>query len=128
MDSDYPKHFLLGPLLAITIHYLVLQKLEVDHLALHIIVVSCVAYGALAYCISLASATLMASSFWVPLWLIIGAYRAFFHPLRRYPGPFNARLSKWWTVKQNWDTNLHFHRTQQQMQTDYGNYVRTGVL
>jgi hypothetical protein len=128
MDFDSSKQILLGPLSAIAFHYLILQKVEVDHLALPIIIASCVTYGALAYGISLASATLVAASFWIPLWLTIGAYRAFFHPLRKYPGPFSARLSKWWTVKQNWNTNLHFHRVQQQMQKEYGDYVRTGVL
>jgi hypothetical protein len=118
---------LLGPLCAVVLHELVLRRVEVDHLAIPIIISSCAAYIALAYYTSLGYATLVASSFWVPLWLYIAVYRTFFHPLRNYPGPFAARLSKWWTVKQNWDTDLHFHRTQQELQRRYGDYVRTGM-
>jgi hypothetical protein len=128
MDSNSATLLLLGLLSSITLHYLVLRRVEVDHLAIPIIVTSCAAYGALAHYVGLGFAVVVAASFWTPLWLIIVAYRLFFHPLRDYPGPFNARLSKWWTVKQNWDTNLHFHRVQQRMQKEYGDYVRTGKL
>jgi hypothetical protein len=127
MDFNTATLSLLGPLSAITLHYLVLRRVEVEHLAIPIIVTSCVAFGTLAYYISFGFASLAAASFWTPLWLIIVVYRVLFHPLREYPGPFNARLSKWWTVKQNWDTGLHFHRVQQRMQKEYGDYVRTGM-
>jgi hypothetical protein len=126
MDLSDPKILLLGPLLAITLHELLLRRVEVDHLALPIIATACLAFVTLAFKAGFVTASLVASSFWVPLWLYIGTYRFFFHPLRIYPGPFGARLSKWWTVKQNWDTNLHFHRAQQRLQKEYGDYVRTG--
>jgi len=127
MDLDSPELLLVGPLCAVTLHELVLRRIEVDHLAIPIIVTACGAYATLAYYSNLGTASLLISSFWVPLWLYISTYRAFFHPLRRFPGPFGARLSKWWTVKQNWGTNLHFHRAQQRLQKQYGDYVRTGM-
>jgi hypothetical protein len=128
MDFNTSKLLILGFVSAIGLHHLVLRKVEVDHWAIPIIVTSCVVYGTLVYYINLGSATLVAASFWIPLWVLIGAYRAFFHPLRHYSGPPRAKLSKWWTVKQNWDTNLHFHRAQQRMQKEYGDYVRTGIF
>jgi hypothetical protein len=127
MESISTALLLLGPILAASLHELVLRRVEVDHMVLPSIVVSCVGYGTLAYYIHLGPATLLATSFWISLWVWIGAYRAFFHPLRHYPGPFAAKVSKWWTVKQNWDTDFHFHRTQQQLQKEYGDYVRTGM-
>lgn len=127
MDPESPAFLLLGPLTVLTLHSLVLRKVEVDHLTISIVATSCIAYGLLTYLIQLGPATKLLASFWGSLWLWIGAYRAFFHPLRDYPGPFAAKLCKWWTVKQNWDTDLHFHRTQQQLQKDYGDYVRTGM-
>jgi hypothetical protein len=128
MDSIQSSVLLLGPLSAIALHEVVLRRHEVDHLALPIIVTSCVAYWTLVYYVGAAYATALAASFWAPLWLYIAAYRAYFHPLREYPGPFAARLSKWWTIKQTYDTNLHFHRVQQQLQRKYGDYVRTGKM
>ncbi|KAF2833080.1 cytochrome P450 [Ophiobolus disseminans] len=126
MDFSNPKLLFFSPLLAIVLHELVLRRVEVDHLAIPIIVTTWFAYAILAFQADLVTASLVAASFWVPLWLYIGAYRTIFHPLRNYPGPFFARISKWWVVKQNWDTNLHFHRAQQRLQKEYGDYVRTG--
>jgi hypothetical protein len=128
MDPDSPTFLLLGPLTALTLHALVLRKFEVDHLTISIVATSCITYGLLAFLIQLGPATKLLASFWVTLWLWIGAYRAFFHPLRDYPGPFAAKLSKWWTIKQNWSSDMHFHRIQQQLQRDYGDYVRTGMF
>jgi hypothetical protein len=127
MDLDSSAFLLLGPVFVIALHSLVLRRVEVDHLTITIIVTSCVAYGILIYLTRLGPATRLFASFWTSLWLWISAYRVFFHPLRKYPGPLGARLSKWWTVKQSWDTNLHYHRVQQQLQKDYGDYVRTGM-
>ncbi|KAF2034994.1 cytochrome P450 [Setomelanomma holmii] len=118
--------YLLGPLAAVTLHELILRRAEVDHLALSIIVTSIVAYFTIFLYAGFLPATTLSASFWLPLWSYIGIYRAYLHPLRKYPGPFGARLSKWWTVKQNWDTDLHFHRRLQDLQTEYGDYVRTG--
>jgi hypothetical protein len=128
MDPGSSAFLLLGPLTVLTVHTLLLRKVDIDHLAVPIIATSCVVYGLLVYIIQLGPATKLFASFWVSLWLWIGAYRAFFHPLRDYPGPFAAKLSKWWVVKQNWDTDSHFHRTQQQLQKEYGDYVRTGMF
>jgi hypothetical protein len=127
MVLSSPTLLLVGPVLALSLHGLVLRRHEIDHLALPIIVTSCIVYGTLVYFNHFVPATLVATSFWGSLWLCIGTYRAFFHPLREYPGPFAARLSKWWTTKQALDSNLHLHRVQQQLQKEYGDYVRTGM-
>jgi hypothetical protein len=127
MPLTSPMLLLMGLVLALSLHALVLRRHEIDHLALPIIVTSSIAYGTLVYFNHFGPATLVATSFWSSLWLWIGAYRAFLHPLRDYPGPFAAGLSKWWTTKQAWGSNLHLHRIQQQLQKEYGDYVRTGT-
>lgn len=118
----------LAPLAAVILHEFVLRRVEVDHLAVPIIGSALATYWILVYYSDLVTATLVTSSFWVPLWLYIGAYRAFFHPLRTYPGPWAAKLSRWWAIKQTWDSDLHYHRVLQRLQTQYGDYVRTGPL
>lgn len=126
MESVSTASFALAPLCAIALHELVLRRVEVDHLTLPLVVVSSCTYWVLVYYTNFVTATLVASSFWIPLWLYIGAYRAFFHPLKGYPGPLGAKLSRWWTVKQTWDSKLHYHRVLQRLQNEYGDYVRTG--
>lgn len=126
MDSIPTLVFVLAPLSAIILHEYVLRRVEVDHLALPIIGSALAAYWILVYYTGFISGTLVTSLFWVPLWLYIGAYRAFFHPLKDFPGPFGAKLSRWWTVKQTWDSDLHYHRVLQRLQVEHGDYVRTG--
>lgn len=128
MESVFTIVFVFAPLSAVILHESVLRKVEVDHLALPIIGLAVTTYWILVYYTGFIAATVVTSSFWVPLWLYIGAYRAFFHPLKDYPGPWGAKLSRWWTIKQTWDSDLHYHRVLQRLQTQYGDYVRTGRL
>jgi hypothetical protein len=108
------------------LHLSVLNRFEFDHLPFAIIALSSTVYAALIYFLHLDAATVLTLSFWGALCLWVAVYRICFHPLRNYPGPFFARLWKWWSVKQVWDTGLRFHRTQQRLQKRYGDYVRTG--
>lgn len=118
---------MLAPLSAVTLHEFVLRRVEVDHLTLPLCITSSAIYWTLVYYTGFYTATFVSISFWVPLWLYIVAYRVIFHPLKDYPGPFGAKLSRWWTIKQTWDSHLHYHRVQQQLQKKYGDYVRTGM-
>ncbi|KAF1943290.1 cytochrome P450 [Clathrospora elynae] len=126
MESVSTAVFVFAPLSAVILHELILRRIEVDHLALPILGLAITAYWGLLYYSSFIAALLVTSSFWVPLWLYIGAYRVFFHPLKDYPGPFGAKLSRWWTLKQTWDSSLHYHRVLQRLQSEHGDYVRTG--
>lgn len=126
MESVHTAVFVLAPLSAVVLHELVLRRVEIDHLTIPLIVLSSTIYWILLYYIPFIAATVVAASFWLPLWVYIGAYRLFYHPLRHYPGPTGAKLSRWWTLKQTWDSNLHYHRVLQALQIDYGDYVRTG--
>ncbi|KAF5690764.1 cytochrome P450 monooxygenase [Fusarium globosum] len=54
----------------------------------------------------------------------IGLYRAFFHPLRNYPGPFLPRLTKWaWFMRYR---TGRYHRWVYSMGQKYGDVVRLG--
>ena len=55
----------------------------------------------------------------------ITIYRAFFHPLRHFPGPFGARISKLWHVWQVRDSKNY--RVLDNLHTQYGDFVRTGT-
>jgi hypothetical protein len=127
MESVPTVVFVFAPLSAVILHEFILRRVEVDHLTLPILGLSVTTYSALVYYTGFITAILVTSSFWIPLWLYIGGYRAFFHPLRNYPGPPGAKLSRWWAIKQTWDSNLRYHLVLQRLQSQYGDYVRTGL-
>lgn len=62
------------------------------------------------------------------LWTSILVYRAFFHPLKNFPGPFGARLSKLWSLNKVLETNIRWYRTLDELHQKYGDFVRTGNL
>lgn len=67
---------------------------------------------------------LLSMSFLAGLYSSIATYRMVFHPLRRFPGPFWARLSNLWHVFmiRRCDNYFWIQRLHQQ----YGPVVRTG--
>ena len=68
--------------------------------------------------------SLFAPSYFVGLYTSITVYRLFFHPLRRFPGPFWARLSNlyhMWLIRKSDN-----HLVMQRLHAKYGPIVRTG--
>ncbi|UNI22115.1 hypothetical protein JDV02_008035 [Purpureocillium takamizusanense] len=53
-------------------------------------------------------------------------YRAFFHRLRRFPGPFAARLSNFYHFAITARTNMQHHLFIRKLHGQYGDFVRTG--
>ncbi|KAJ9606262.1 hypothetical protein H2200_009223 [Cladophialophora chaetospira] len=60
----------------------------------------------------------------VVLGLSIGAYRLFFHPLRKYPGPQSAKLTKW--TGAYWASTGKLHDIVLALHEKYGDIVRIG--
>ncbi|KAI9842226.1 MAG: hypothetical protein M1837_007371 [Sclerophora amabilis] len=56
--------------------------------------------------------------------VIVVIYRLTFHPLAKYPGPFLARITDWYSVYHAWkgDRHIEFYRIHQK----YGKFVRFG--
>jgi hypothetical protein len=54
-------------------------------------------------------------------------YRAFFHRLHRFPGPFPAKLSRFYAMK-NAARNLKANEDIQKLHEKYGDFVRVGKL
>jgi len=53
-------------------------------------------------------------------------YRAFFHPLRSYPGPFWARISVFWKVKHFQASNFQAYKVIDDLHHAHGDIVRLG--
>ncbi|KAK9422863.1 hypothetical protein SUNI508_04530 [Seiridium unicorne] len=52
-------------------------------------------------------------------------YRGYFHRLGKFPGPFAARLSSFWTVRKS-SGEFKFHRNLEALHRQYGDFVRIG--
>lgn len=64
----------------------------------------------------------------VSLWISIIVYRAFFHPLGKFPGPFYGKLTKLWALSQAAKTHLKWYQVDTELHKKYGDYVRTGAF
>lgn len=73
-----------------------------------------------------AAALLLEAAFLAALCASLLTYRAFLHPLRHFPGPFGARLSKFWAVRQTLRSGLRWYLVDAALHGRYGDYVRTG--
>ena len=54
----------------------------------------------------------------------IFAYRIFWHPLRNFPGPPLAKLSKFWVIPRSLQGEVHL--LLQELHEQYGDFVRVG--
>lgn len=54
-------------------------------------------------------------------------YRASFHRLRRFPGPFGAKLSRFWSCAKA-AKNVQYYKEVEKMVEQYGDFVRTGMF
>ena len=69
---------------------------------------------------------LIVTSYAVALFSSMAVYRVFFHRLRGFPGPYLAKLTKFWHVYHVLDAQQYLFLDQ--LRKRYGAFVRTGVL
>ena len=70
------------------------------------------------------ASALIVLSYSFSLFTSIAIYRIFFHQLRRFPGPYGARVSKFWHVgKLLGQPNF---KVLDELHQQYGDFVRTG--
>jgi hypothetical protein len=63
----------------------------------------------------------------VSLWTNMLLYRAFFHPLNNFPGPFGAKLTKFWGFRKVFESKIRYFKVAGKLQERYGDYVRAGA-
>jgi cytochrome P450 len=113
--------------LAYLLHHFVLKRVEIDHLTLQLLSVSNVGLVCASYVLGLKFAFMIWTSFYAALSGSILIYRAFSHPLRSFPGPFAAKITKWWAVKETLTSSFTYYKeVQPALWRKYGDYVRTG--
>ncbi|KAL4745630.1 hypothetical protein BDW72DRAFT_186361 [Aspergillus terricola var. indicus] len=125
-------------LTGVALHLFLFKQVEVDKRPVSTAASFIVAYFLIANTLPLISSQYegffwsytVASLAWLSLVLSlcmsILVYRAFFHPLRNFPGPFGARLSKFWSLNKVLETNIRWYRALDALHKQYGDFVRTG--
>ena len=68
---------------------------------------------------------LLSFSFSGALFLSMMVYRVFFHPLRKFPGPVGAKISRFY-VAYKASQDLQYHKQVSKWHEQYGDFVRTG--
>jgi tryprostatin B 6-hydroxylase len=75
--------------------------------------------------LAIKTVALIGTSFLVGIYSTLLVWRAFFHPLNKFPGPFGARISSfWWTFRVG--TSSHAFLKVQELHAQYGSYLRIG--
>lgn len=83
-------------------------------------------HGRLMACMTVWEIVLPLLTYLLGLFGSIEVYRVFFHRLRHFPGPFWARVSKFWHVYQCTDSKNHL--LLDRLFKQYGPLVRTGTI
>ncbi|KAL3462282.1 cytochrome P450 [Aspergillus heterothallicus] len=92
------------------------------------ILMLCVVYAqflSLGWLHTVASIMLASSSFQLGLVASMLLYRAFFHRLRRFPGPFSVKLTRLSIMMRSLE-RTQYHLDLEDMHRKYGDFVRTG--
>lgn len=72
-----------------------------------------------------ARGSLVTASFSMAVFTSMSIYRVFFHRCRKFPGPFPAKLTRFYTSYLV-AKNLEYYKEIEKMHAKYGDFVRTG--
>lgn len=125
------SHFITG----LAVHQVIRRIHELDVVAGRVSLAYLVALGAVFFVLALSTnlslsgalfrMVVIISSFNAGLFGSMLVYRAFFHRLHRFPGPFAAKPSRFYRVFRDW-TRLRAHLEDQKLHETYGDFVRVG--
>lgn len=113
-------------LLGIIFHQSI-RSIEFELFIFHFAIASLLIFLSLVFASGLLQATLLFGSFHASLFSSIVIYRLFFHRLHRFPGPFGAKLSRFYALKLS-AKHVQYYKESAKMHSQYGDFVRTGRL
>ncbi|KAH7389742.1 cytochrome P450 67 [Phaeosphaeria sp. MPI-PUGE-AT-0046c] len=111
-------------LLGVMFH-VAIQPIEFEFIMFHFMAASVVAFTILAYVYGFVKASLCAAGFNTGLLSSIALYRVAFHRCRRFPGPFAAKLTRFYAAKLS-AKDVKYYKELARMHHQYGDFVRTG--
>jgi hypothetical protein len=117
-------------------HHLVFRPFEIDGYAWQLFFTSLASFFVLtinyvyvagySFILALFRAGLIATAYNTGAIVSILIYRAFFHPLRHFPGPFLAKLSRFYAMN-NAAKRVKAYEDIQYLHNEYGDIVRVGT-
>lgn len=135
LGADLRSTVAAATCLAVLFHSCI-RKVEIDHMVWHLLAISTLVFSALLYAnvalweCGLLKATartlLVAASFNTALAGSIAIYRLFLHPLRNFPGPLGAKISRFYNLFIVAPT-CQYHLVVAKWVNKYGDIVRTGL-
>ncbi|GKU12713.1 unnamed protein product [Fusarium langsethiae] len=135
LQSSWHATASVSALAGVLSHHTVFRPYEIDGAAwglvfayIGLFMALCIAYVQIAsfgLFASLCRTLLVATTYNVSLTASILVYRAFFHRLRSFPGPFKAKLSRFYSLLKVAKTTRGCEDIQR-LHAQYGNIVRTG--
>jgi hypothetical protein len=111
-------------LLGVLFH-LSIRPLEFEFIMFHFMLASMMIYSFLVYALGLVKASVFAGSFNTGLLTSIAIYRLVFHRCRKFPGPFGAKLSRFYAASLS-AKDVQYYKELAKMHGKYGDFVRTG--
>ncbi|CAF3556877.1 unnamed protein product [Fusarium graminearum] len=136
LQSSWHTTASISALAGVLSHHIVFRPYEIDGNAWDLVfayiglsIALCIAYAQIAglgLFASLCRTLLVATTYNVSLTASILVYRAFFHRLRSFPGPFMAKLSRFYSLLKVAKTTRGCENIQR-LHEEYGDIVRTAT-
>ena len=119
----------------VTSHHLIFRRFEVDGYAWQllfiflgssaVLIIAHIRIGGYSLILAICRALLVSNAYNAGVVVSSLTYRAFFHPLNRFPGPFMAKLSRFYAMR-NAAKSLKAFEDIQRLHETYGDIVRVG--
>lgn len=111
-------------LLGVMFH-VAIQPIEFELIMFHFMATYVFAFTLLVYAFGFMKASLCTTSFTTGLLSGMALYRVALHRCRRFPGPFSAKITRFYAAKLS-AKDVQYYKELAKMHQQYGDFVRTG--
>ncbi|KAL6856827.1 cytochrome P450 [Trichoderma novae-zelandiae] len=134
-QSSWQTAAIVSLVAGVASHHLIFRPCEVDGYAwqlmfislgsVSVLIIAYIQIGGYGIILAVCRALLVFNAYNAGAALSILTYRAFFHPLNRFPGPFMAKLSRFYVMR-NAAKSVKAYKDIQTLHEKYGDIVRVG--
>jgi hypothetical protein len=105
--------------------HLSIRPIEFEFIMFHFMVASVFTFALLVYVLGFVTAVLFTATFNTAVLSSIAVYRLAFHRCRQFPGPFAAKVTRFYAASLS-AKNVKYYKELANMHDQYGDFVRTG--